>query len=295
MSLHLIPVSCATSTKAILARPILTLDASTSSVVYLGDNDTTGIMDPNLSTNVLKVYEKGGKVYAFCCTGSVGMITLNGVLLDKGARRELHAGDVVILRSGNGTSDDDGEYIYRVVNPDDDEKNNNNNDGAAAVVEASSQEAVSDGEAMPAAPAAVAGTAQAQQPFSAQVSENAMCSICLEIMIEPQTVVPCGHSFCKGCLEQQQSECAECRGPIQGQIICRSLTNMITDLVDVAKDQPNLGIFDKEDLESYLSRKTQATRASASRATITSARKRRRVLRRNLASAGTSAENVIEL
>ena len=291
--LHLMPVPCATSREVLTERPVLTVDSLATSVVYLGDNDTTGIVDPALSPNVVKLYEKRGKLFAFCCRDGRGLVTLNGMSLPKGGRRELRDGDVLVLMSENA---DDGAYFYRVGQPPDDDDN-----AAAAVVEDSQEgtAAVAPLSHTNTAPAAAA--APAGQPFPPQVSEDTMCAICMEIMVEPQTIVPCGHSFCKGCL-QTQTECAECRGPLHGQVTCRSLQNLIGDLVEVATTQPHLAIFDKEDLESYHGRKAQATRASSStttRAATTTlqsaARKRRRAMRRNLAAVGHSANNVIDL
>ena len=299
-ALHLIPVLCANSTKYLTSRQVITVNTD-NPVLYLGDNDTTAIVDPNLSQRVVKVYFKpGGKLFAYGCRDAQGSATLNGVPLPVGGRQKMHKGDVLVLMS----DDNKQEYIYKVGNPDDfrpDSADDSTADGPMKQASNTSTFAAAQPLSTASAPVAAAAASVPQQPFPTQVSEQTMCAICFEIMLEPKTVIPCGHSFCKACLEQQQTECAECRGPIHGNVTCLSLQNLIGDLVEVAatKDIP---IFDKDDLESYQNRKNKASAPATTvastpsvSAAVLSARKRRRMLRRNLQAQGNSADNVIVL
>lgn len=40
-------------------------------------------------------------------------------------------------------------------------------------------------------------TTVAAPPFPPQLGENITCAVCMEILLYPRTMVPCGHSFCK--------------------------------------------------------------------------------------------------
>ena len=61
------------------------------------------------------------------------------------------------------------------------------------------------------------------------------CPICLELLLPPThspiILFPCGHTFCKVCLEQQKkvykNKCACCRTPIKSQAVNLALQNLI--------------------------------------------------------------------
>jgi len=289
LCLNLIPVACATSTKAITGRPVLVLNTHNNRTLFLGYNKSSGIVDASISPNVVKIYQKRNKLLAFGCRDCRGIVTINGNLLDKGTRRELHKGDVVKLMS----DENDSEYFYCVANDVEEQEHEgdsnattgyNTSGTATLVVETNSQESTAT---WPGASA----PQQHQQVFPPQISEDTMCAICMEILMEPQTFVPCGHSFCKQCLHQQ-AQCAECRGPVRGTVACRSLQNLIDDLIPV-DTQTSTGVFDREDLEYYNRRKQKKDRSAKTRETTAPSRKRRRQMQRELVAAGTSANNDI--
>lgn len=269
---RLVPINACTK-ETLSGRPILTVGPG-SPTIYLGDNDSTEIVDPMLSHQVVKVYEKRGKTYAFCFHDGMGVVDLNGNTIDKGGRRELKDGDILALRS----EEDDVKYSYIV------QRSNNNNTPAeeevAKIRNGCTPTNDDDNDDTTAAVAAAAAPTGTMNSLPAQVGEQAMCAICMEIMVEPRTIVPCGHSFCKSCLLNQH-ECAECRGPIQGQVQCRSLQNLIASLVDVSTQQGSaVSVFDKEDLESYQNRKKNVILESV----LPSARKKMRLARRAAAN-----------
>eukprot|EP00455_Lapot_gusevi_P049185 TRINITY_DN6929_c0_g1_i1.p1 TRINITY_DN6929_c0_g1~~TRINITY_DN6929_c0_g1_i1.p1 ORF type:complete len:424 (-),score=54.46 TRINITY_DN6929_c0_g1_i1:87-1358(-) len=61
------------------------------------------------------------------------------------------------------------------------------------------------------------------------------CSVCYEIMSGhkvPTILVPCGHTFCRVCLERStKSVCPLCRSPISGTVVNVALQQMIAELV----------------------------------------------------------------
>ncbi|CAE8588257.1 unnamed protein product [Polarella glacialis] len=58
------------------------------------------------------------------------------------------------------------------------------------------------------------------------------CAICIKLLLDPVSV-PCGHTFCRGCLEQSLSYrnlCAVCRAPVPtGQAVNILIRSMITE------------------------------------------------------------------
>ncbi len=158
-------------------RPTIIID---SAAVHLGRNDDTKIMDPDLKEKVVKVYKnnKTGKFYAFVLEDGV---FVNNDSMPRGSRRELHLGDKITMLSDTLT-----EHQYLVVDK-------------LAVGKAAAAPGPSPPKAIAAA-AAPAGDGKASQTaasFPPQLGENATCPVCLETLLNPRTMVPCGHSFCK--------------------------------------------------------------------------------------------------
>lgn len=84
-----------------------------------------------------------------------------------------------------------------------------------------------------------------------RLSEDIQCSICLEIQIHSQTLVPCGHSLCSPCLVGSLVNCPVCRAPITSRVKSRQLDGLISNLVAVP------GLLDAEDVQHYHVRKQQ--------------------------------------
>ena len=283
--LYLIPIDPDTN-KYFDGRPKLSVGPDSLNF-YLGENDDTEIVDPKLSAKVVKVYNKRGKVFAFVCQDARGDVEVNKEFFPKGSRRELHEGDVISLYN----RDDNAEYRYRVGHAKDNGESQKNKNAATATTTSNGSAAVAPLErdcAVKAEGGVTAAAAAATTTKIPKVSEDATCAICMEIMFDPRTIVPCGHSMCRECLEKQ-NECAECRGPIHGQVTCRALHNLIENLVTAQKGV-GVEIFEMEDLDSYVDKKKKADDALAR----ADAQKRRRVARSlRLSQAVGSASNVI--
>jgi RING-type zinc-finger len=249
-------------------RAILTVSTD-SPIVYLGNNDSTGIVDPYLGSRVVKVYKKGDKFFAYCLPPSTGDTTsgrtrLNGASIMKGERRELKLRDLLTLCSSDNRVDAGGDYCYRVESL---------CGGATGAASAAASTAV--GKASGAAASVAAAVSAAAASLPKEIGDDCMCPICMEIMVEPRTVSPCGHSFCRRCLTGQ-TECAECRGPITSQVICRSLQNLIERLV--ALQANGTTVFEEKDFEDYKTRTGSIGTAGSSRALARSSKRSREVM-----------------
>lgn len=102
-----------------------------------------------------------------------------------------------------------------------------------------------------------------QPQFSAlsAIGEDIMCSVCLDVMVHPRSINPCGHTFCGGCIPTKGSngavngastpgavdvvECPTCRSNIIGHIPARTLETVIDKVVQV------LGIISDDDRQCY--------------------------------------------
>lgn len=108
---------------------------------------------------------------------------------------------------------------------------------------------------------------QQQNRFAAKVSEDINCSICLDILVRPQTLVPCGHSFCRSCFSSGSqcrgghrnklsfTNCPQCRQAVEGFVPSRQLESLIETLVTV----PNFLFKNDDDKQQYLKRTRKET------------------------------------
>lgn len=85
---------------------------------------------------------------------------------------------------------------------------------------------------------------------SKKVSEQLCCGICLDIMVYPQTIVPCGHTYCGSCLADiEKSHCPECRSAMTSLVPALQLKSLIETMVIMP------GVFPQSDSEHYQERK----------------------------------------
>jgi hypothetical protein len=112
---------------------------------------------------------------------------------------------------------------------------------------------------------------QQDNNISSKISEDINCSVCLDILCKPQTLIPCGHSFCKSC--RSFDSCPHCRQPVEGVVPARSLESLIDTLVRV----PNLLFDNDDDKQHFLQRmKKEEQESVAEQVSGGSNRKRRR-------------------
>ena len=79
----------------------------------------------------------------------------------------------------------------------------------------------------------------AQDP--AQVEEEFQCAICWQLMYKPVTT-PCGHTFCKQCLEQalsQKRQCILCQEKIYESSMANLQVNVVVQNI-IEKKYPHM-------------------------------------------------------
>lgn len=102
--------------------------------------------------------------------------------------------------------------------------------------------------------AGIKDSASSAHPMIAQVhrtkiSDEITCSVCLDILVRPITLVPCGHTFCQPCWSTaKRTDCPECRVTVKCFVPARQIDNMVATLASV----PNL--LDDDDRQVYLER-----------------------------------------
>lgn len=80
-----------------------------------------------------------------------------------------------------------------------------------------------------------------------ETGEECACAVCMEIIVNATALVPCGHLFCKDCLNNI-SECPNCRLPVQSKLPIKTMDNVIGKLVTAGN------VFSEEDVQHYASR-----------------------------------------
>jgi len=89
---------------------------------------------------------------------------------------------------------------------------------------------------------------------ASRVSEQIQCSVCLDILVHPRTLNPCGHSLCGSCLASlQQPTCPNCRQTVVSDVPAVQLEGLISTLVGIHD------LLDADDVEHYHKRKRQQT------------------------------------
>jgi len=126
---------------------------------------------------------------------------------------------------------------------------------------------------------------QQDEDFTSKISDDINCSICLDILVSPRTLVPCGHTFCRSCCSSDSiqnnemhrqilsfTKCPHCRQPVKEMVPSRQLESLIDTLVQV----PNLLFRNDDDKQHYVKRRKAETERSRRLCTSAQSRKRRR-------------------
>lgn len=131
---------------------------------------------------------------------------------------------------------------------------------------------------------------QQHKEFASKISDEINCSICLDILVNPLTLVPCGHSFCTNCCLSESTrngrrrrtlcfdKCPHCRQPINETAPSRQLESLIDTLVTV----PNLLFSNEDDKKQYLARREVENERSRVLTAPSRPKKRRRHEIRNV-------------
>ena len=77
-----------------------------------------------------------------------------------------------------------------------------------------------------------------------EVMKSLNCNFCGKLIVEPVTVIPCGHNFCLGCKKAYTKECIKC-GPkviyiyykiiIQVKIEAMYRNELLDDILNIMK------------------------------------------------------------
>jgi hypothetical protein len=219
-------------------------------MLILGKNGTTGIADSDLHRKVARIIhtERPPQLEMVVELQSIGKVSVNGELV--GRHTVLKNKDILRLHASRLS------YDYRV---------RLEIDTAAVILE---------NEASPPIPQDSTTTVSTQQSISQQatadeeisaalkpshpppssqlrsVAEEFHCALCLEIQVESTLLIPCGHAFCKSCVEKSK-HCITCRQPIASTVPCRPINNAIAALVCL---DPAHSAFDQNDIEHYKQR-----------------------------------------
>lgn len=82
------------------------------------------------------------------------------------------------------------------------------------------------------------------------LNEECMCSICIEVIVDATVINPCGHVFCKKCIEnyrRRSNQCPNCRCHIRNLVSVQYTDNIIFGLL-------KKGEFEKDDAMDFLKR-----------------------------------------
>ena len=198
-------------------RPTLTLYDEGPPLV-LGRNHTTGIALTSISRKVVTITCSHGKVW----------------MHQGNTMRRLASGDVVYLQKQST------DYAYRVQLH---EIPNSTTTTTPPPHPPSLTKTTSPCPRTGTKPPAAAYSCAALQ----EASEEVMCAVCMEIIVEATAVVTCGHTYCGTCLKSL-SECPNCRLAVKQTIPLKGMDNLIHKLV------VSQSVFCPHDMQQYWKR-----------------------------------------
>jgi len=207
---------------------------SSSTTVTLGKNATTMIADSNLKRKCVSVTLLPNSNELRLEKAVPQQVSVNGQLVE-GDGYQLQEGDILSL---HGT---EIAYEFKVIAEGGSLAKKKEPEASATV-----QKPSSDCNGNTATLASSSASLQ-QQQYNSHISDEFSCAFCLELLVQTTTIVPCGHSFCLGCLEQV-NECPTCRGAVQTTVPCRSMDNVIAAM---ASQPAQSCCFAPDDLQKY--------------------------------------------
>lgn len=75
--------------------------------------------------------------------------------------------------------------------------------------------------------------------------KNLSCGVCHQLLNNPVTCIPCGHSYCKNCKSGYKDFCFDC-GKSNGNVDAIYRNELMDDMINLVKSLPtmsNLKIF----------------------------------------------------
>ena len=229
----LIPIPSGTAAAA--TRPVLTLrqpkeGLESSEFLFLGRNGTTRILEPRMSRRIAQIQWTRNGTKSDLSIQALGGVQ-GSVYVNKTKISGINSNNVsqrVILKNGDTISlrspEDSAAYDYRV--------------NLVDMIPPGDSQQSQESDARP----------------GLDVAQEFSCAICLDIMVEPVSVVPCGHSFCRCCLQSSVRECPECRTSLKGKPVpARSLDHAISLLVEGQAE-----LFSADDIQQYHFRSKQS-------------------------------------
>jgi hypothetical protein len=233
-------------------RPTLLLNDENNDIC-LGRNANTGIADLRVHRKLarLRLFPQG-RVFLHVDPGDKhhSTITINGndpqwkrFLSTEGVMVELYHGDLIAL---DGRDDSMPlRYSYKVWI-----------EKETAVEDLEEVEPKYE-NAQLAVGAAVASAAPSAASACKSLGEEFMCPLCMDVQVQSRLLVPCGHSFCHGCVTPSPATCPICRGPVQSQTPNLILDNVIWKMMEAqssfaAAHAPQY--FETDDIRQYSQR-----------------------------------------
>ena len=232
-------------------------------IITLGKNATTQIADSGLKRKCVSLQVRNQKQLKVL--GAIPVqVSVNGALV-QGDGHSLVAGDILALHAPEIAYEfqvvvQGGSLVTMEANPasmlislvGDDKSNETfrNTDTSVCLTSA-------------------APSQQEINQYNDAIADDLACAVCLEIVVHATTLVPCGHTFCRSCL-QNTTNCPTCRGSVQSTVHCRTIDNVIASLV--AQQHPHPAVFEPDDVEKY--RERAGSQIASTTITRTSRRKR---------------------
>lgn len=197
-----------------LERPELPISTPHQPVLVLGRNVSLGMACPQLSRRLCTVqwgWFPDGLRLTVLVSGTIGKskgrVRLNEKYLTSSRSNPSFLGDGDILALA--TVDNKTVYEYRV--------------DITTACGATSTLAAAE---------LLSKKRRAPTPPSSQGEDEFTCPICLDVLVNTRTAVPCGHSFCSDCLGPNLPECPTCRSAVTGLFANRALDHAIRILMD---------------------------------------------------------------
>lgn len=226
--------------------PIVTVKSNDPSPTYVGRNALTQIKNSNVSRQLcsVEVSNTGAMSVLMRKPQESHQVSLDGVRITApmGVKTPLYAGSTLSLFNHSYSYhiklSDDVETIMRSSNA-----SNINTSAAARVTESENEDF--DSDSLP------KSMDKVSRNLKSSMIDEMVCSICLGIIWQTTAVNPCGHLYCKACIEDCKrcgdGKCPKCRIDIKGTLALPPKDRIIFCMI-------RAGEFESDDTEHFLRR-----------------------------------------